>query len=235
MLVAEQRGVMAPKYSVVSRYDRATSENCVFTTTRMNAAEFANAPVWTDFAGTTYNNNNDPSLDHACSWFSVPTRRRLTYTADEKQWLSRFFNHVVSSQNAAGALTCAQMKQFLFPTQCQTLLVQDVFNELGSSDNLRFIAMSVYLNSNAKSMLFPPEGRTFDEKFVHDPSYEMPNSMAGWTWPSNGGVGPPYSAKDALDEMLGYFERVLYGVLEMKSDNLLKLIDQTNNAIYKRL
>lgn len=50
-----------------------------------------------------------------------------------------------------------------------------------------------------------------------------------------GANGTSWSAEDALYEMINYFETLLYGVLEMKSDNMFDLIDQTNNQIFREL
>jgi hypothetical protein len=66
ILQPDQANNMAARYSIISRYDRATREGCVFTTTRLNANDFANAPQWQDFTGTVRTNNNMASLDHAC-------------------------------------------------------------------------------------------------------------------------------------------------------------------------
>lgn len=63
----EKAGNLDPKYSNIPRYDRATQEACVYTTTRLSANDFMNAPGdWMDFAGKNYGENNKPSLDHAC-------------------------------------------------------------------------------------------------------------------------------------------------------------------------
>lgn len=110
-----------------------------------------------------------------------------------------------------------------------------MWNELASNDNLKFIAMSQYLNGNAKGMFFPDAGQSFQQSFIDDPDWLISADGNGWTWPSNGQTGPPYSAEDALKTMIEYFETVLYGVLEMKSDTMLDLMDQTNNAIYGEL
>lgn len=222
MLQAEGAGHMDPKYNIIPRYDRATSEGCVFTTTRLNAKNFLNAPNWQNYAGRNFNNNNNQgSLDHAY----------------EKAWLKQFFDQIVSSTNAPGALTCAQTNQYFFPTSstCSYNIIQDVWNELASNDNLKFIAMSQYLNGNAKGMFFPDAGQSFQQSFIDDPDWLISADGNGWTWPSNGQTGPPYSAEDALKTMIEYFETVLYGVLEMKSDTMLDLMDQTNNAIYGEL
>lgn len=106
---------------------------------------------------------------------------------------------------------------------------------MAGNDNLKFIAMSQYLNGNAKGIFFPAAGQSFQQSFVNDPSWLIPQNGAGWTWPTSGQTRTTYSAEDALYHMISYFETVLYGVLEMKSDNLLDMIDRTNNGIYGEL
>ena len=67
MLQPEQAGNLAPQYDTISRYDRATSAGCIFTTTRLSANDFLNAPNWQDYNGNSFGNiNNQGSLDHAC-------------------------------------------------------------------------------------------------------------------------------------------------------------------------
>lgn len=84
-------------------------------------------------------------------------------------------------------------------------------------------------------MFFPAAGQSFQQSFVNDPDWLIPQNGAGWTWPASGETGTTYSAEDALNHMISYFETVLYGVLEMKSNKLLDLIDETNNGIYGEL
>jgi hypothetical protein len=94
--------------------------------------------------------------------------------------------------------------------------------------------MSQYLNGNAKGLFFPNAGSTFQQTFVGDPNFQIPAGGLGWTWPSGGGPGQS-SVSDALNRMLQYWQPVLYGVLEMGSDNMLPLFDKTNNRIYGEL
>jgi hypothetical protein len=60
---------MDARFSVIPRYDRATDDGCVFTTTRLDANSFANAPQWRDSWGTVQTENNALGLDHACKFF----------------------------------------------------------------------------------------------------------------------------------------------------------------------
>ncbi|KAI9708919.1 MAG: hypothetical protein M1820_003613 [Bogoriella megaspora] len=205
----------------ISRYHRATVDGCAFTTTSLNASDFQTAPSWKNWRGLDYNNaNNEVTMDHAY----------------EKAWLLQFFNfHAISSTGAPGALTCNEANQYFFPTLsgCQDNYLAAVFNELASDQNLRFIVMSGYLNNIAKSQFFPESGQQFSQPFVNDPNYVIgAQNIANWKWPSN---SQPFSARDSLNRMVEQFERVLYGVLEMNSDNMQELIQKTNNAIYFQL
>lgn len=92
--------------------------------------------------------------------------------------------------------------------------------------------MSQYLNGDAKGMFSPAAGKSFQQSYVHEADWLIPQGGIGWTWRA---TGTTYSAEDALIHMIGYFEKVLYGVLEMKTNNMLDLIDRTNNAIYHEL
>jgi hypothetical protein len=76
MLQAERAGNMDPKFSVISRYDLATRAGCVFTTTKLNANRFANAPDWENVNGDIKPENKRLSLDHACK---IPPIMMLTF------------------------------------------------------------------------------------------------------------------------------------------------------------
>ena len=95
--------------------------------------------------------------------------------------------------------------------------------------------MSEYLNNDAKTNFFPDAGNVFSQFYVNDPSWIIPQNGDGWVWRVTGANETSWSAEDALYEMINYFETFLYGVLEMKSDNMFDLIDQTNNQIFREL
>jgi len=99
---------------------------------------------------------------------------------------------------------------------------------LPSLDNLDFIAMSETLNQ-AKGIFFKPGFKYI--KYTNDNKFLMPLSGAGWVWPTSTRRGA-YSAFDTLARILNHLERVLYGVLEIKTDNMLDLMDRTNSRIY---
>lgn len=81
-------------------------------------------------------------------------------------------------------------------------------------------------------MFFPAAGQSFQQSYVHEADWLIPQDGIGWNWRA---TGTTYSAEDALSRMIAYFEKILYGVLEMKTDNMLDLTDRTNNAIYHEL
>lgn len=158
----------------------------------------------------------------------------LTLVSDEKDWLKQFFNRIISSNSASNTLTCAQTNQYFFPTTstCSYNIIKAVWDELAGNSNLKFIAMSQYLNGDAKGMFFPAAGKSFQQPYVDEADWLIPQDGVGWTWRV---TKTTWSAEDSLNEMIGYFEKVLYGVLEMKTNNMLDLIDRTNNAIYSEL
>jgi hypothetical protein len=99
---------------------------------------------------------------------------------------------------------------------------------LPSLDNLDFVAMSETLNQ-AKGIFFKPGFKYI--KFTNDKRFVMPMNGAGWVWPID---KPPRtsSAFLTLSRVVHHFEKVLYGVLEIKTDNMLDLMDRTNSRIY---
>ncbi|KAI1393091.1 uncharacterized protein F4822DRAFT_426286 [Hypoxylon trugodes] len=221
MLNPDKAGKMAAKYSTISRYDLATTIGAcgVPTTTRVNALAFAAAPTYTDYAGKERPNNNDASLDHAY----------------EKSWIKDFFTQIVAEASGNGKLSCADLNQFFFPTvnKCQHNLMQPIWNSIASEKNLDFIVMSQYLNGDGKGKFFVDPTKTLPNTFFGDPNFAIQNN-AGWKW-ANDKEGNQMSAEDTLRTMIIYFETVLLGVLEMKSDSMLPLMDKTNNRVYDAL
>jgi len=69
LLLPDEAGTLNSMLSVIPRYDRATNDGCVFTTTRLDANSFANAPKWQDSWGITRDTNNMLSMDHPCKFF----------------------------------------------------------------------------------------------------------------------------------------------------------------------
>ena len=67
-----RKSMMKTEYSKIPRYGRATTvqvgacQSYYFTTTRVNAADFANAPTWLNYGGNEIRGNNEVSLDRAC-------------------------------------------------------------------------------------------------------------------------------------------------------------------------
>lgn len=128
------------------------------------------------------------------------------------------------------------MNQYFFPwssTESQAInIIQQVWEELASDNNLDYIAMSVYLNGVPKAQFFDASNNYV--KYTNDPSWLIPDNGAGWVWPITRS-STVFSAYDALIEMIRYLERIIYGVLEMNTDNMLALVDRTNNRIYAAL
>lgn len=145
--------------------------------------------------------------------------------ADEKKWLKDFFEKLVNTLP-----TCADANRILFSHPCQISLIQNVWNEIASDSNLKFVAMSSYLNNEAKGSFFPNSGGRFHEAYV-SPDYQISNNWDRWTWSSN--QLNKWSAIDEWDDMIAQFQRTLYGVLELRG--MTDLISETNRAIYTAL
>ncbi|KAJ2994819.1 hypothetical protein NUW58_g1447 [Xylaria curta] len=225
MLRPDAAGKMAAKYSTISRYDRATGVGAcaIPTITRLDAAAFIAAPQYTDLSGKVRSNNNDCSLDHAY----------------EKSWIKDFFVQLVGTTTGGGKLSCTDLNDFFFPAApapatCQLNLLQPIWDSIASDKNLYFIAMSQYVNGDGKGLFFADATQPLKKFFVNDPNFAISNTGA-WKWPTGKSPGQT-SAIDTLRTMINkYFETVLLGALEMKSDPMLPLIDRTNNRIYNAM
>lgn len=86
----------------------------------------------------------------------------LTWSAVEKKWLKNFFDDISTK------LSCQELNTLLFEDSCRNSVLQAVWDELGSDKNLRFVAMSQYLNGQAKGMFFLDKGQ-FGQFYVDDP------------------------------------------------------------------
>jgi len=148
---------------------------------------------------------------------------------------------IVSSTGAGNTLvpktlTCIRTNQYFFPWSNKVNrplnIIQQVWNALPSFDNPDVIAMSYYLNNYGKGAFFKNSYSYI--QFTGDPSYLIPDDGAGWIWPTTDSDGVR-SAYDTLIAMIHHLENILYGVLEMNTDNMLAMIDGTNNRIYEAL
>ena len=139
---------------------------------------------------------------------------------------------MASATGSSNAFTCSELNQYLFPWSVQgnapLNVLQPVLDALPSLNNLDFVAMSETLNQ-AKGLFFKSGFKYI--KFTNDKNFMMPMSGAGWVWPTTN-ERRIYSAFDTLGRVLHHLERVLYGVLEIKTDNMLDLMDRTNSRIY---
>lgn len=149
---------------------------------------------------------------------------------DEKSWIKDFFTQLVDVTTGGGKLSCVDLNRVFFP--CKLNVIQDAWSAIASDTNLQyFIAMSQYLNGDAKGIFFS----NFQQTFVGDPNFVINAAGTNWQWPSAGGSTTMFSADDELRKMILYFEKVLLGVLEMKEDPMLDLMDRTNNNVWKAL
>ncbi|KAG9527372.1 hypothetical protein KCU93_g5257, partial [Aureobasidium melanogenum] len=209
MLNADLQGDLQPPFAAISRYDKATASGCVFTTTRLTANEFRVAPSWADITGKYQKDNRRASVDHAY----------------EVHWLKDFMTFLIDPSR----FSCTQFIQIYFPQNnaCQENLLQPIFDALASDENPDFLILSVYLNQ-VKAALFPLAAFWAEND---DDWWLSPQTISSWHWHS----GDDKSVKDLLSSLAKQFERILYGTLEMQADNMLPMIDKTNNRIYAAL
>lgn len=78
---------------------------------------------------------------------------------------------------------------------------------------------------------------SFVQAYAGQPAFQiLPTPIGAWQWSTIVGPSPGiFSADDTLRTMILYFESVLLGALEMKTDPMLDLIDMTNNRIFAAL
>lgn len=90
--------------------------------------------------------------------------------------------------------------------------------------------MSAFLNgARGKGQFFETEPLKWMRK---DTLLKISDDLSGWSWT---GTGDTKSAADELRKQLGIFEKRLYGVLELNTDNMFELIKKTNLKIYSQL
>ncbi|KAI1169459.1 hypothetical protein F4777DRAFT_222122 [Nemania sp. FL0916] len=193
------------------------------TVTRVDAAAFITASAYTDLSGKEISNNKMCSLDHAY----------------EKSWIRDFLKQLIDTNTGGGKLSCADFNEFFFPkgpsgNQCQQNRLQPIWDSIASEKNLYFVAMSQYVNGDGKGKFFQDATNPLPQLFINDPQFAIANNNR-WKWPS-GMSSTQKSANDTIRSIFyGYFETVLLGALEMKSEPMLDLIDRTNNRIYDAL
>lgn len=102
-----------------------------------------------------------------------------------------------------------------------------IFIALASMQNLDFVAMSEFLNTQ-KGQLFRLD-ITFHQ-YVNDPNYLIPGNGVGWVWPMTN-IHETSSAFEVLSTLIDRFELNLYSVLELGTDPMFTLIDRTNTRI----
>ncbi|PVH73823.1 hypothetical protein DL98DRAFT_659204 [Cadophora sp. DSE1049] len=151
MLFAELANTMSDVYSIIPRYKRATSSDCVFTTTSLSAKEFLDAPVWQNvLMDSRQGTNQQGSLDHAY----------------EVHWLKNFFAHTIARPNT---LTCIQANQYFFPKgnkQCASgsqwqheyNFLQAIFDALASYDNPSDLLPCRNISTNKVGWTWAPTG-----------------------------------------------------------------------------
>ncbi|KAK6849442.1 hypothetical protein PG995_013275 [Apiospora arundinis] len=227
ILNPDSQGKMKAKWSVMSRYDRATGTGpcgTVPTVTRVDAKGFKVASNYQALDGKTKPDNDRLSLDHAY----------------EKSWIKDFLESIAGTSTGGGKLACSDINTFFFPQAkapqtCQWSLLQPVWNSIASDKNPQyFIAMSQYVNGDGKGSFFQDPVKPLTQSYITDPLYKVAND-GKWHWDTGKKAGTT-SALDALRDMINKgFERTLIGCVEMKMAPMLDLMDKTNNRIYDEL
>ncbi|KAK8098836.1 uncharacterized protein PG998_012077 [Apiospora kogelbergensis] len=227
ILKPDAQNKMQPKWSVMSRYDRATGTGpcgTVPTVTRLDAQAFQIASNYQGLDGKPKPDNDRLSLDHAY----------------EKSWIKDFLESIAGTSTGSGKLSCSDINTFFFPQAkapqtCKWSLLQPVWDSIASNDNPQyFIAMSQYVNGDGKGSFFQDAVKPLAQNYITDPLYKVAND-GKWHW-ATGKTGGTTSAVDALREMINKgFERTLLGCVEMKMPPMLDLMDKTNNRIYDEL
>lgn len=113
-------------------------------------------------------------------------------------------------------------------------LLQPISDALASDNQLDFVAMSQFLNDEAKSSFFPSFPNQLNAFWVTEDLQLRADTLAAWKW-QKGDDSTRRSVSTAPSRLALAFEKMLYGVLEMNSDDVFSSMDRTNNRIYARL
>ncbi|KAL8936881.1 MAG: hypothetical protein Q9216_004697 [Gyalolechia sp. 2 TL-2023] len=204
---SETNGVLPQSFQAISRYYRTTdgiNADCAPTVT----AVAANALT---------PDRNDPneiiSVDHAY----------------ENGWLQGFFESIINPPAPAQGLSCAAANAIFFNRYqgapgCAVNRMAPIYDALASNTNPDFVVMSQYLNGNAKGWIMGPNFDENDGDFFDD-RWKVGGGVSRWN-----GVD---EARDSITYKLGNFKNIILGCLMINADNVIPLIQRTNNRVYK--
>ncbi|KAL8993521.1 MAG: hypothetical protein Q9188_007310 [Gyalolechia gomerana] len=206
---SETNGVLPQSFQAISRYYRTTdgaNAQCAPTVTAVPAN--ALTPNRND-------QNEIVSVDHAY----------------ENGWLQGFFESIIDPPNPVQpALSCAAANAIFFnqypgAPSCAVNRMAPIYDALASNTNPDFVVMSQWLNGDAKGWIMGP---TFDEndgEFFDNQWKVGGGGLSRW----NGAD----QARDSITYKLGHLKNILLGCLMINADNVIPLIQRTNNRVYK--
>ncbi|KAL8773774.1 MAG: hypothetical protein Q9209_001542 [Squamulea sp. 1 TL-2023] len=184
--------------TTISRYYRSTtvgSPACTPTITKIDAAG------WTFSQSGNVPENDKISVDHAY----------------EIGFLKSFMESIIDKTNG---MTCKDANtQFFDRGNCQANRMEPIFGSLPSFKNPDFIAMSQWLNGDAKGWVLGP---------TYDPQ------LGGANLPGSK-VRPFDSWKTAMDKVkrkMAFAQILVEAALIINADNTIAAMQKTNNRIY---
>ncbi|KAL8935051.1 MAG: hypothetical protein Q9211_004906, partial [Gyalolechia sp. 1 TL-2023] len=151
--------------------------------------------------------------------------------AYENGWLQGFFESIIDPPNPVQpVLSCAAANAIFFNQYqgapgCAVNRMAPIYDALASNTNPDFVVMSQWLNGDAKGWIMGP---TFDEN---------DGDFFASRWTVGGGGLNRWNgadqAKESINIKLGHLKNVLLGCLMINADNVIPLIQRTNNRVYK--
>ncbi|KAL9608030.1 MAG: hypothetical protein Q9167_007109 [Letrouitia subvulpina] len=206
----DKNGQLPASFQAISRYYRTTdgaSQQCAPTVTAVPAQQLT--PNQND-------QNEIISVDHAY----------------ENGWLQGFMEYIINPPNPQPhqpVLSCPAANAIFFNAYqgaqgCQVNRMAPLYNALASNDNPDFVVMSQWLNGDAKGWIMGPNFDENDGDFF-DSAWEVGTAIKQWVGTNQ--------ARDSITFKLGHLKNVLLGCLIISADNVIPLMQKTNNRVYK--
>ncbi|KAL8710194.1 MAG: hypothetical protein Q9225_007328 [Loekoesia sp. 1 TL-2023] len=184
--------------TTISRYYRSTTTGnpaCTPTITQINAAQ------WTFSQTGNVPENDKVSVDHAY----------------EIGFLKSFMESLIDKSNG---ITCKDANaQFFDQGTCPDNRLEPIFGSLPSFQNPDFIAMSQWLNGDAKGWVLGPD---------YDPQLAGSNSPGSRVRPSDNWA----TAMKKIKNKMKLAQILVEAALIINADNTLATMQKTNNRIY---
>ncbi|KAL9599991.1 MAG: hypothetical protein Q9219_003460 [cf. Caloplaca sp. 3 TL-2023] len=204
---SDSNGQLPQSLQAISRYYRTTdgpNQQCAPIVTKVPAN--ALTPKQND-------ENEIVSVDHAY----------------ENGWLQGFFESIINGPSQP-TLDCAGANAIFFNVYpgapCAANRMAPIYNALASYDSPDFVVMSQWLNGQAKGWIMGPDfdpnlGDFFDGQWV----VGGPGGLNRWNGQNQ--------ARDSIQFKLGTLKNILLGSYMIQADNVIPLIQKTNNRVYK--